>query len=109
MERAYMPPAEPPPLEHDTWGAPHPKGAVAGARPGTAGFDPSRPLSLGRRTGLCAPFLPWPTPSCCLWRAALGHSVQLIAQSCANAYKLVETNNKGLNRAKGRCRDGRSS
>jgi hypothetical protein len=35
MERAYMPPAEPPPLEHDTWGAPHPKAAVAGppARP----------------------------------------------------------------------------
>jgi hypothetical protein len=30
MERVYMPPAEPPPLEHDTWGAPHPKAAVAG-------------------------------------------------------------------------------
>ena len=24
MERAHMPPAEPPSLEHDTWGAPHP-------------------------------------------------------------------------------------
>ncbi len=33
MERAYMPPAEPPPLEHDTWGAPHPKAAVAGPPP----------------------------------------------------------------------------
>ena len=33
MERAYMPPAEPPPLEHDAWGAPHPKAAVAGPRP----------------------------------------------------------------------------
>ncbi len=42
MERAYMPPAEPPPLEHDTWGAPHPKAAVAGPPTRTAGFDPDR-------------------------------------------------------------------
>ena len=40
MERAYMPRAEPPPLEHDTWGAPHPKAAVAGPPTRTAGFDP---------------------------------------------------------------------
>ena len=39
MERAYMPPAEPPPLEHDAWGAPHPKAAVAGPPARTAGFD----------------------------------------------------------------------
>jgi hypothetical protein len=40
MEHAYMPPAEPPPLEHDTCGAPHPKAAVAGPPARTAGFDP---------------------------------------------------------------------
>jgi hypothetical protein len=40
MERAYMPPAVPPPLEHDAWGAPHPKAAVAGPPARTAGFDP---------------------------------------------------------------------
>jgi hypothetical protein len=28
-----MPPAVPPPLEHDAWDAPHPKAAVAGPRP----------------------------------------------------------------------------
>jgi hypothetical protein len=33
MERAYMPPAGPLSLERDTWGAPHPKAAVSGARP----------------------------------------------------------------------------
>jgi hypothetical protein len=33
MERAYMPPAEPPPLERDVWGASHPKTAVAGPLP----------------------------------------------------------------------------
>jgi hypothetical protein len=46
MERAYMPPAEPPPLEHDTWGAPHPKAAVAGPRPepqGSTHLRSSRP------------------------------------------------------------------
>ena len=45
MERAYMPPAEPPPLEHDTWGAPHPKAAVAGPPARTAGFHPSLPFA----------------------------------------------------------------
>jgi hypothetical protein len=44
MERVYVPPAEPPPLEHDTWGAPHPKAAVAGPPARTAGFDPNQPL-----------------------------------------------------------------
>ena len=40
MERAYVPPAEPSPIEHDTRGAPHPKAAVAGPPTRTAGFDP---------------------------------------------------------------------
>jgi hypothetical protein len=40
MERAYMPPAEPRPFEHNTSGAPHPKAAVAGPPARTAGFDP---------------------------------------------------------------------
>jgi hypothetical protein len=34
-----MPPAVPPPLEHDAWDAPHPKAAVAGPPARTAGFD----------------------------------------------------------------------
>jgi hypothetical protein len=55
MERAYMPPAEPPPLEHDTWGAPHPKAAVAGSPARTAGFDPSPLLSFAFGTALPAP------------------------------------------------------
>ena len=42
MERAYMPPAEPPSLEHDTWGAPHPKAAVTGPPARTAASDPDR-------------------------------------------------------------------
>ena len=41
-----MPPAEPPPLEHDTWGAPHPKAAVAGPPARNAGFDPKRTVGL---------------------------------------------------------------
>ena len=44
MERADMPPAEPPPLEHDTWGAPHPKAAFAGPPAQTAGFHSTRPV-----------------------------------------------------------------
>jgi len=45
MKRAYVPPAEPPPLEHDTWGAPHPKAAVAESPARTAGFDPTATLA----------------------------------------------------------------
>jgi hypothetical protein len=55
MERAYMPPAEPPSLEHDTWGAPHRKAAVAGPPARTAGFDPSPLLSFAFGTALPAP------------------------------------------------------
>jgi hypothetical protein len=33
MERAYMPPAEPPPLEHDTWGTPSQSCGSGGPRP----------------------------------------------------------------------------
>jgi hypothetical protein len=55
MERAYVPPAEPPPLEHDRWGAPHPKAAVAGSPARTAGFDPSRSLSFAFGTALPTP------------------------------------------------------
>ena len=50
MERAYMPPAEPPPLEHDAWGAPHPKAAVAGP-PARTGFDPKPSLATSRAGG----------------------------------------------------------
>jgi hypothetical protein len=54
MERAYMPPAVPPPLEHDAWGAPHPKAAVAGPPARTAGFDPiADHLSLNGDDGPC--------------------------------------------------------
>jgi len=46
MERAYMPPAEQPPLEHDTWGAPI-QSRGSGAPGPTAGFDPQQPLGEG--------------------------------------------------------------
>jgi hypothetical protein len=42
----------PPPLEHDTWGAPHPKAAVVGPPARTAGFDPSPLLSFAFGTAL---------------------------------------------------------
>src|SRR5580704_16074347 len=59
-ERAYKPPAEPPPLDHDTWGAPHPKAAAAGPPARTAGFDLSPLLSFAFGTALPAPHLPFP-------------------------------------------------
>jgi hypothetical protein len=40
-----MPPAEPPQLEDDTWGASHPKAAVAESPGRTAGFDPKLPFA----------------------------------------------------------------
>jgi hypothetical protein len=46
MERAYMPPAEPPQLEDDTWAHPS-QSCGSGAPARTAGFDPFR--TLGRR------------------------------------------------------------
>src|ERR1700720_1865603 len=55
-----MPPAEPPLLEHDTWGARHPKAAVAGPPARTAGFDPSPSLSFAFGTALPAPDLTLP-------------------------------------------------
>jgi hypothetical protein len=48
MERAYMHPAEPPSLEHDIWGAPHPKAAVAGA------LGPNRRIRPMSANGLSA-------------------------------------------------------
>jgi hypothetical protein len=66
MERAYMPPAEPPLLEHDTWGAPHPKVAVAGPRP----EPPDSTLQLRIRNGSSCPIpvIAEPHPKGLRWR-----------------------------------------
>jgi hypothetical protein len=58
MERAYMPPAEPP-LEHDYGAHPIPQLRWQGARPEPPGFTPSRPsvprsVRLRPRTAITA-------------------------------------------------------